>query len=161
MVSSKELLRFSVDRDGFTMVELLVSLTVGLIVVAASLSFAVSTFQGAEGNTLREEVYRSARFIGMSLHRDVQTAGVGIESTQLFGTLNTFNDTVVVLHVPWDPQPAPAHSLEASFMPPGNPLPPGGTCGTLCVDLAYDASGSWDFAAGGTLLGCRVMASVA
>lgn len=134
-------------RGGFTLVELLISLVVGLVLVAASLSFAVSTFRGAEGNKLREEVYRNGRFIGMSLQRDVQSAGVGIESQMTFGTLNTFNDTLVIYAVPWEPQMAPAHSIRPPF---GftNPLPPGGTCGALCIDLEYDSDGGYDLQPG-------------
>lgn len=135
------------DRGGFTLVELLISMTVGLILVAASLSFAITTFRDVEGNKLREEVYRSARFIGMSLQRDVQTAGVGIESKLTFGTINTFNDTLVVLSVPMDPTMAPAYALVPPFGSP-NPLPAGGTCGALCLDLAKDAGGNFDLAAG-------------
>ena len=135
------------DRRGFTLVEMLISLTVGLVLVSASLSFAIQTFRGVEGNKLREEIYRSARFIDMSLQRDVQTAGVGIESEVDWGSVNVFNDTLVVLAVPWDPQLAPAHVIE----PPGgtnNPLDPGGTCGATCIDLNKDAGGNYDFAPG-------------
>lgn len=135
------------EHAGFTLVELLISLTVGLILVAASLSFAISTFQGAEGNRLREEVYRNGRFIGMSLHRDVQAAGVGIESEIDFGTLKTFNDTLVVLAVPWTPTLAPAYTLDAPFGT-NNPLDPGGTCGPLCLDLQKDTNGNHDLAPG-------------
>jgi len=135
------------DRGGFTLVELLISLTVGLVVVAASLSFAISTFSGVEGNELREEVYRNGRFIGMSLTRDLQTAGVGIESQREFGTLHTFADTLALLYVPFEPTLAPAHQM---LPPPSspNPLPPGGTCGALCLDLEYDASGGYDLQPG-------------
>ena len=135
------------DRGGFTLVELLISLTVGLLVVAASLSFAISTYQGVDGNKLREEVYRNGRFVGMSLMRDVQSAGVGIESRPRFGTLHAFNDSLVVLRVPSDPAMAPAHALRPPFGSP-NPLPPGGTCGALCLDLEYDASGGYDLQPG-------------
>lgn len=135
------------DRRGFTLVELLISLTVGLILVIGSLSFAISTFRGVEGNRLREEVYRNGRFIGMSLERDVQTAGVGIESLIDFGTLNTFNDTLVILAVPWEPRLAPAYSLRPPFGV-NNPLDPGGTCGALCIDLNKDAFGNYDLAPG-------------
>lgn len=138
-------------RRGFTIVELLITLVIGLVVVAASLSFAISTFQGAEANKLREEVYRNARFISMSLQRDLQAAGVGIESEIGFGTLNVFNDTIVVLSVPWDPgSVAPAHELRPPFGM-NNPLDPGGTCdhgGILCFDLEYDASGGYALQAG-------------
>lgn len=135
------------NRAGFTIIELLIALTIGLALVAASLSFAISTFQGAEGNKVREEVYRNSRFISMSLQRDVQAAGVGIESEIDYGTLNTFNDTLVILSVPWEPQLATAYDV----VPPAgvnNPLDPGGTCGPLCIDLAYDAGGGFDLEVG-------------
>ena len=64
MAHSRVPTRHPVDRTGFTLVELLLSLVMGMIVVGASLSFAVATFRGAGGNRLREEVYRNARFIG-------------------------------------------------------------------------------------------------
>lgn len=127
--------------------ELLISMTIGLVVVAASLSFAISTVRDVEGNKLREEVYRSGRFIGMSLRRDLQTVGVGIESQRDFGTLHTFGDTLMILHVPFEPTMAPAYQM---WPPPSspNPLPPGGTCGALCLDLEYDAGGSFDLQPG-------------
>ena len=133
-------------RGGFTLVEMLISLTIGLIILTASVSFAITTFQGVEGNKLREEIYRSGRFIGMSLNRDIQTAGVGIQSGVDFGTLSTFNDTLVILAVPWDPVMAPAYEINAGIGP--NPLPPGGTCGSLCIDLSKDSDGNFDLAPG-------------
>jgi prepilin-type N-terminal cleavage/methylation domain-containing protein len=134
-------------RGGFTLVELLISMTIGLVVVAASLSFAISTFKGVEGNKLREEVYRSSRFIGMSLRRDIQTAGVGIQSAIGFGTLLSFGDTLVVLAAEWDPRMAPAYAINPPFGS-GNPLAPGGTCGALCIDLEKDSDGNFDLAPG-------------
>lgn len=122
-------------------------MVVGLVVVAAALSFAVSTYRGVDGNKLREEVYRNGRFVGMSLYRDVQMAGVGIESQRDFGTLNTFGDTLMVLRVPFEPTMAPAHSMWVPPLSP-DPLPPGGTCGATCIDFEYDASGSFDFRPG-------------
>lgn len=133
-------------RGGFTLVELLVSVTVGLLVLISALGFAVSAFQGVDGNKAREDVYRNVRFIGMTLQRDLQTTGVGIESEVSFGTLNVFNDTVVSLHVPWDP-PAYAYEIDP---PTGttNPLPPGGTCGATCIDLQKQPDGTFDLRAG-------------
>ena len=139
--------RVSGRRQGFTLVELLISLVLGVVVVAASLSFAISTFRGSEGNRLREEVYRSARFIGMTLERDIQTTGVGIESGIRFGTLTTFNDTLVVLYVPW----IPTEAFPYEISPPGgvnNPLDPGGTCGAYCIDLKLAPDGSFDLKRG-------------
>ena len=72
----------SASRDGFTLIELLISVVLSVVVMGASLSFALAVFRGTEGNRLREEVYRSARFIGMALGRDIQTTGVGIKGPE-------------------------------------------------------------------------------
>ena len=147
MAHSRVPTRHPVDRTGFTLVELLLSLVIGMVVVGASLSFAVTTFRGAGGNRLREEVYRNARFIGMSLERDLQTTGVGIESEIRFGTLSTFSDTLVALHVPWDP--TSAYPYEISSQPgTNNPLDPGGTCGSFCIDFDKDPGGAFDLTPG-------------
>ena len=139
--------RVPTSREGFTLIELLISLVLSVVVMGASLSFAMAAFRGSEGNTLREEVYRNARFIGMALERDVQTTGVGIVSELRFGTLSTFNDTLVILHVPWEPTDAFPYTID----PPAgvnNPLDPGGTCGTNCIDLNKDPNGNFDLKPG-------------
>ena len=123
------------DRRGFTLIESLIAMTLGLIVITATMSFAWGTFRGLEGDRVREEVYRNARFLGMSLERDFQTAGVAMESTVSFGTLAVWADTVVILSVPFEPRQAPVHDVVPPDGSP-DPLPPGGTCGTYCLDLA-------------------------
>ena len=140
----------SARREGFTLIELLLSLVISVVVMGASLSFAIATFRGSEGNSLREEVYRNARFIGMSLERDIQTTGVGIASEIRFGTLSTFNDTLVVLHIPWTPTNAFPYVID----PPSgtdNPLDPGGTggtCGPSCIDLNKGPGNTFDLEPG-------------
>ena len=139
--------RVPTSREGFTLIELLISLALSMVVMGASLSFAMAAFRGSEGNTLREEVYRNARFIGMALERDVQTTGVGIVSELRFGTLSTFNDTLVILHVPWEPTDAFPYTID----PPNgtnNPLDPGGTCGLNCIDLNKGPGNSFDLKVG-------------
>jgi len=141
-------MRKKMKTRGFTLVELLIALTVGVVVLGAALSFGVSTYRMMEGNDIREGAYRNGRFIGMSLERDMQTVGVGIASTVSFGTLAVWGDTIVILAVPFDPNEAPPYDLE-----PGggvdNPLPSGGTCGTYCVDLSPEKPGTAvDLAAG-------------
>ena len=137
----------STGNEGFTLIEMILSVVLSVVVIGASLSFAITTFRGSQGNALREEVYRSARFIGMSLERDLQSTGVGIESEIRFGTLSTFNDTLVVLHVPWEPTDAYPYQIDP---PPGvnNPLDPGGTCGTVCIDLNKAPDGTFDLEPG-------------
>ena len=116
--------RVSASREGFTLIELLLSTVLAVVVMGASLSFAIAAFRGSEANTLREEVYRNARFIGMSLGRDIQSTGVDIVSEIRFGTLSTFNDTLALLYVPWEPTSAFPYVID----PPSgtnNPLDPG------------------------------------
>ncbi len=147
MAFTKMTARVSASREGFTLIELLISVVISVVVMGASLSFALAAFRGTEGNKLREEVYRSSRFIGMSLERDIQTTGVGIASEINFGTLSTFNDTLVMLHVPWEPTNAFPYLID----PPAgtnNPLDPGGTCGSTCIDLNKAPDGTFDLVPG-------------
>ncbi len=128
------MLRQLETNSGFTIIELLISLVAGLVVLTASMSFAVTTMRSVGANEIREDVQRNARFVAMSLQRDVQSTGVGIESLSWFGALTVTGDTIVILSVPFEPNEAPIHDLE----PPAganNPLDPGGTCGLRCLTL--------------------------
>ena len=119
---------------GFTIIELLIALVMGLLVLAVAVSFTVTTLRSVEGSQIREETHRNARFIAMSVERDAQMAGVGIESTNAFGTLAVQGDTLIVLSVPFDPLEAPVYAIDPG---PGttNPLPLGQPCGTDCISL--------------------------
>ncbi len=123
------------SNRGFTLIELLISMIIGLVVLTASMSFAVTTMRNVEGNAIREKVQRNARFIALSLERDMQSTGVGIASLPWWGSLAVYNDTIAVLSVPYDPDEALIHDLI-----PGagatDPMPSGGTCGARCLDLA-------------------------
>ena len=122
------------SNRGFTLIELMISLIMGLVVLTASVSFAVVTMRNVEGNAIREKVQRNARFIALSLERDMQSTGVGIASLAWWGSLAVYNDTIAVLSVPFDPDEAYIHDLI-----PGkgakDPMPSGGTCGVRCFDL--------------------------
>lgn len=132
-------------RNGFTLVELLLALIVGLVVVSAAMSSAVTTFQTVRGTALREGVNRNARFVAMSLERDFLSTGVGITSTTSFGTLSVWGDTTVVLRVPYSPTQAPPYDVAPDTTAlPGVGL---GTCGTRCLDLLKSA-GTFDIGVG-------------
>ncbi|UCC48156.1 MAG: prepilin-type N-terminal cleavage/methylation domain-containing protein [Gemmatimonadota bacterium] len=128
-------------RTGYTLMELLIALTIGAFVLSAAISFLITQLRTLEGSDIRDEVARNARYIGISLRRDVQTAGIEITSTTRFGTMTVWSgspgDTLVMLHVPSNPEPAPAHDIAPE---PGtdNPLPAGGTCGERCIDVVTD-----------------------
>ncbi len=120
-------------RRGFTIVELLISLIVSLVVVSSATAFAVTSWESRRGWTIRESVDRNARYVGMSLARDVQEAGIDIESTPVFGTLGTFGDTISVISVPYEPEAAPTYRFDSMDGDTVNPLPPGGNCGQTCL----------------------------
>jgi prepilin-type N-terminal cleavage/methylation domain-containing protein len=134
-------------RRGFTIVELLISLTMALVILSAATAFAMTSWQGRRGWTLREGVDRNARFIGMAISRDASEAGIEIESTPMFGTLGTFNDTVSILSVPYEPLVAPTYRFDAMDGDTVNPLPPGGNCGTYCLSFLKE-DGAFNLQAG-------------
>jgi len=131
---------------GFTLIELMISLVIGVIVLSTALSYAMGTLRVVDGNNIRDEVNRNARFIAMSLDRDLMSTGVGIESSTSFGSLNVYGDTLVSLSVPYAPNESTPHVI---YPPAGvnNPLNPGGTCGTYCIDFLEDA-GAFDIEVG-------------
>jgi prepilin-type N-terminal cleavage/methylation domain-containing protein len=132
---------------GFTLIEILISLTVGIIVLSGALSFAVGLWRNLEGNEIREDVYRDARYLEMSFERDFQGTGVGLVSTVSFGSLAAWGDTIVILRVPFLPNESPPYDLD----PPAgtnNPLDPGGTCGARCLNLEKAADGTFDIGVG-------------
>jgi prepilin-type N-terminal cleavage/methylation domain-containing protein len=131
------------DRKGFTVVELVVALTLGAIVVSAALSYLIAEFRSLTASDVREVLARNGRYVGVSLRRDLQRAGIGIETTTIFGTASawpgTYGDTLVVLYVPYLPQLAPAHTIVPPEGVDENPLPPGSTCGAQCLEVLKDA----------------------
>ncbi len=135
------------SRRGFTVVELLISLTMALIILSSATAFAMNSWQSRRGWTLKEGVDRNARFIGMALSRDAAEAGIDIESTPVFGTLGTWGDTLSILSVPFDPLVAPTYRFDAMDGGTDNPLPPGGNCGTYCLTFLKEG-GTFNLAAG-------------
>jgi prepilin-type N-terminal cleavage/methylation domain-containing protein len=125
-------------RSGFTLVELLIALTLGTIVVGAAVNYLIRELRTLQSNDVRDVVTRTGRYVGISLRHDLQRAGIGIETTASFGTVDvwpgTVGDTLVILNVPYLPQSASPHTI---VPPPGddNPLTPGSTCGPQCLEV--------------------------
>ena len=134
--------RLPAGRAGFTLVELMIAMIVGLVVLAAATSVVASTWRGIAGGRSREGLERNARFINEALNRDLSETGVGIASSVRFGSLSARNDTIVILSVPYtNGTVAPPHTFQYG----GAPLAAAtGSCGTYCVDV--DTVG-WDLAA--------------
>lgn len=133
-------------RQGFTIAELLISMTIGMVVITAATSFSMRSWQTRRGWTVRESVDRNARFVGLSLARDAQEAGIAMESTPVFGTLGSFGDTLSVLSVPFTPDEAPVYPIynDGDTLPN---YPVGGNCGTTCIEF-MKVSGTFTLAGG-------------
>lgn len=133
-------------RRGFTLVELLLSMTVSMVVISSATGFALTTWQSRRGWTIREAIDRNARFVGMSLARDAQEAGIGIESTPVFASVAGFGDTLSILAVPYTPNESPVYPIYNDGG--ANPdYPPGGNCGSNCIEF-NKVSGTYVLAAG-------------
>lgn len=129
-------------RRGYTFIELVIGLTLGVIILAVAVSFLIVQMGSLEGSDVREDMARTGRYVGTALRHDIQRAGVDIQSTTAFGTVAVWpgapGDTLVLLHVPYAPSEAPAHLLDP---PDGSNaiLAPGGTCGSECIDVLTDS----------------------
>lgn len=139
---------YQVDRSrrGFSLTEVLISLTLAMVVVSSATAFAVQSWQTRRGWTVRETVDRDARFVGLSIARDVQEAGIAITSTPVFASMDTYGDTLSILSVPYQPAEAPVYPIynDGDTLPT---YPAGGTCGATCIDF-QKVGGTYALAAG-------------
>lgn len=134
------------SRRGFTLVEVVISMTIGMVIIASATAFALSSWKTRRSWTVRESVDRGARFVGLSIARDVQEAGIAMVGTPVFSALGAVGDTVSVLSVPFDPVEAPVYPVfdDGDTLPN---YPPGGTCGATCIDFKK-VNGTYDVKAG-------------
>jgi prepilin-type N-terminal cleavage/methylation domain-containing protein len=133
-------------RRGFTLPEVLISLTIAMVVISGAVAFSVQSWSTRRGWTVRETVDRDGRFVGLSLARDVQEAGISFTSTPVFASIDTHGDTVSILSVPYEPTEAGVYPIKND----GDTLPtypPGGTCGATCIEF-QKVSGTYDLRAG-------------
>ncbi len=141
------------SRSGMTLVEIMIAMVVGVMVLGVSMNFTVQTFRGVESASLREDLFRTGRFIGSSLERDLANTGVAIQSQERSGTLMAKGDTLVIVSVPYDSiATAPFTALTPTYsMPTGlaTPATAGiGNCGTRCVTVQGSATDTVKFGVG-------------
>lgn len=117
------------SRAGYTLIELMIAVVVGVLVLSSATSLALTTFQSMSGLQMRDGIDRNARFVGLTLQRDLAETGVDLESLADFGTLAVWNDSISILRVPYEPGPAPVYPLSVANLP-GN-----GMCGLTCVEV--------------------------
>ncbi len=126
--------------------ELILSMTISMIIITSATGFALTSWKARRGWTLREAIDRNARFVGMSLSRDAQEAGIGIESTPVFASVAGFGDTLSILSVPYEPNESPVYSIynDGGASPD---YPSGGNCGATCIEF-NKSGGTYVLAAG-------------
>jgi Tfp pilus assembly protein PilW len=132
-------------RAGLTLIELLLAMIVGLVVITTATSYVRATNTVVNGTSAREDYTRKARFLGLAFRRDLGEAGVGIESLKGFGSVAAFNDTIVILKVPYEPNQAPAYNV--ALNPPSTTnatTNSGGSvgCGNTCLRLRRTSPGT-------------------
>lgn len=133
-------------RAGYSVVELLIACVVGVLVLSSAMTLAVSTFRSMAGMQLRDGIDRNARYVGMSLQRDLTETGVMIEAQANFGTLAVWSDTVAILRVHFVTAEAPRYNLTNSNIT----TPNAGICATFtCLDIA--SAGAPEIVAGDLL----------
>jgi len=115
-------------RDGFTLLELMIAMVVGVLVLSSATSLALTTFRSMSGLQMRDAIDRNARFVGLTLQRDLAETGVDIESLADFGTLAVWSDSISILRVPYEPGPAQPYPLSVANLPTG-------VCGLTCVEI--------------------------
>lgn len=116
------------NRAGFTLLELIIALTIGLVVLGSAMAVTAGTWRSVRGVTIRDGVTRNSRYLGVTLQRDVQETGVDLSSAPNFGSLVTFGDTIAILRVPYAPTAAPQYALStANFA--------NGVCAVACLEI--------------------------
>lgn len=137
---------------GFTVIELIIALLLGVVILSAAITFLITHLRTLEGSDIRENVDRNGRYIGVLLRRDIQAAGIDIESTTTFGTVAVWSaapkDTVMLLYVPYIPESAPIHTIDSlvSVTPPEGE----GTCAPVerCLSVLNPESEPFDIEPG-------------
>jgi prepilin-type N-terminal cleavage/methylation domain-containing protein len=114
---------------GFTLIELMIAMIIGVMVLSAAMSLALTSWRNTRALTIRDGIERNARFIGTGLERDIQETGVGIESRPDWGSLAVWNDTITMLRVPYTPAAAPVYPTLSTLAFPN------GVCGTTCLEI--------------------------
>lgn len=116
-------------RAGYTLIELMIAIVVGVLVLSSATSLALTTFRSMSGLQMRDGIDRNARFVGLTFQRDLAETGVDLESLADFGTLAVWNDSISILRVPYAPGPSAVWPLSVAN-PPNN-----GQCGLTCVEI--------------------------
>lgn len=136
-------------RAGFTILELLIAMIVGVAVLAMATIVMLGASRSSAGMDGRSALDRQTRFLQESLQRDLSETGVGMTSMGYFGSANTQGDTLSVLGVPLV-NGATAKAYALTDFPGGTGYAMAtGACGARCliVDRTGDTT-AFQIAAG-------------
>ncbi|MDX2183504.1 MAG: prepilin-type N-terminal cleavage/methylation domain-containing protein [Gemmatimonadaceae bacterium] len=110
---------------GFTLVELLVAMTLGLIILGAATTFAINTARTQARSQVGDDSMRRSRYLALTLEQDIRDAGSLMPIRSDFGAVNLFNDTLAILRVPArDTVAGPSYFVTAL-----------GACGANCLSV--------------------------
>lgn len=103
---------------GFTIVELLIAMVVGLLIVGGSLALLNTARETSRTDRLRVELQQNARYALDMFNRDLQQAGQGMDPNTVFGIVAASDgggqpDTLYLLFVEPD---TPDHSVKSPTM---------------------------------------------
>lgn len=127
-------------RRGFTLIELLIAMIVGVMVLTFSMQLVVRFLRNSSSADARMSLDRNERLIGTALQRDLQEAGVDLQSSQQFGSVFTDGNRLVILSVPYAGPVAaqtqtPFYNVILSAGQQAAALQGVGNCGTLCLNV--------------------------
>jgi len=80
-------------HDGFSLVEMMIAVTLGTIVVAGAFSIFNSQQKATRAEDVRREVQQNARYALDFLRRDLQEAGEGMDPNSEFGVIGMLSGT--------------------------------------------------------------------
>lgn len=135
-------------RRGFTLIELLIAMIVGVMVLTFSMQLVVRFLRNSSSADARMSLDRNERLIGTALQRDLQEAGVDLQSSQAFGSVYSDGNRLVILSIPYagpvaSQQPTPFYNVVLSTAQQTTALNGQGNCGTVC--LRVDRTGkTWE-----------------
>ncbi len=76
-------------RNGFTLVEMLMAITISSLVVGAALSLFDSFMKNERAGSIRTEVHQNARYAVDMLTREILEAGEGLDPSATFAVIST------------------------------------------------------------------------
>jgi hypothetical protein len=109
-----------------TLAEIMIAMVVGLLIMTSAMSFTITTFRVVEHTNLREDVFRTGRFIGAVAGARCRRARASRSGSQVrFGTCWPRATPMVIVSVPFDTLPVPLRNPAVPGIAPVYSMPAG------------------------------------